>query len=371
LLARYARGRGPFTTREAAERFGVDERAGRASCWSARIGFRGELRPGGTEREWCDPDVLRRIRRATLAVLRREVEPAEQAAFGRFLPAWHGIGRRQTLREALVPLQAVALPVSLWESDVLPRRVPEHAPAPARPALRDRGSSGSAQADRVAIFFREDGRAPGSLGHGAPEGEVHDRIREALAKSAEFWFDLLDSTGLDAEAALPALWELVWAGEVTNDAWTPLRAGRRYGVPKPERRPRRFSRRRATAITATQGRWSLTGRCSRASGTCGAGRVLERQGIVNATASAQRDSGAWPSTSRRWRRWASAAAATSPGLAARPALGGAASGSGAVCRRSPRSMSLSGRGDPAQSYGAAVAWPKRAARAVGSPAYAV
>ena len=72
---------------------------------------RGELRPGGSEREWCDPDVLRRIRRATLAVLRREVEPAEQAAFGRFLPSWHGIGRRQSLREALVPLQGVSLPV--------------------------------------------------------------------------------------------------------------------------------------------------------------------------------------------------------------------------------------------------------------------
>jgi ATP-dependent Lhr-like helicase len=90
---------------------------------------RGEIRPGGTEREWCDPDVLRRIRRATLAVLRREVEPAEQAAFGRFLPSWHGIGRRQTLREAVVPLQGVALPVSLWESDVLPRRVPGYRPA--------------------------------------------------------------------------------------------------------------------------------------------------------------------------------------------------------------------------------------------------
>ena len=90
---------------------------------------RGELRPGGTEREWCDPDVLRRIRRATLATLRREVEPAEQASLGRFLPAWHGIGRRQSLREALVPLQALALPVSLWESDVLPRRVPGYRPA--------------------------------------------------------------------------------------------------------------------------------------------------------------------------------------------------------------------------------------------------
>ena len=106
------------------------ERRRRARVAGARGQLvRGELRPGGTEREWCDPDVLRRIRRATLAVLRREVEPAEQAAFGRFLPSWHGVGRRQGLREALVPLQGLALPATLWESDVLPRRVPSFRPA--------------------------------------------------------------------------------------------------------------------------------------------------------------------------------------------------------------------------------------------------
>ncbi|MCR6678890.1 hypothetical protein NVV43_25650, partial [Escherichia marmotae] len=85
-----------------------------------------------------------------------------------------------------------------------------------------------------------------------------DRIRAALEGSALFWFDLLRETGLDAEIALPALWELVWAGEVTNDAWQPLRAPRRFHAPKPERRPRRFSRRRSDAITATQGRWAGT-----------------------------------------------------------------------------------------------------------------
>ena len=65
--------------------------------------------PGGTEREWCDPDVLRRLRRASLAALRREVEPVEREALARFLPSWHGIDRRASLREALVPLQALAL----------------------------------------------------------------------------------------------------------------------------------------------------------------------------------------------------------------------------------------------------------------------
>ena len=94
---------------------------------------RGELRPGGTEREWCDPDVLRRLRRATLARLRREVEPAEQAALGRFLPAWHGIDRRASLREALVPLQGLPLPVSLWETRGAPA---SRARVPARRARR-------------------------------------------------------------------------------------------------------------------------------------------------------------------------------------------------------------------------------------------
>src|SRR5207249_3516362 len=128
LVARFAKGRGPFTTPQANEHFGVDvEPLLRELEREERI-VRGELRPGGSEREWCDPDVLRRLRRASLAALRKEVEPAEQASLGRFLPSWHGIDRRASLREALVPLQALALPVSLWESEVLPRRVPGYQP---------------------------------------------------------------------------------------------------------------------------------------------------------------------------------------------------------------------------------------------------
>ena len=90
---------------------------------------RGEFRPGGLQREWCDAEVLRRVRRRSLAALRREVEPVEPDALARFLPGWQGVDRRATLREALVPLQGLSLPVSLWESDVLPRRVPGYQPA--------------------------------------------------------------------------------------------------------------------------------------------------------------------------------------------------------------------------------------------------
>src|SRR5581483_1752283 len=178
LVRRFARGRGPFTTAEARAQFGVDVEPVLRELELRDERVRGELRPGGSEREWCDPDVLRRLRRASLAALRKEVEPAEQAAFGRFLPHWHGIDRRATLREALVPLQGLPLPVSLWESEVLPRRVPQY-----RPELLDQlCASGEAVwvgagLDRVAVFFRED--AP-LLGRPAaaepPESEAATRI---------------------------------------------------------------------------------------------------------------------------------------------------------------------------------------------------
>ncbi len=261
LVLRFAKGRGPFTTDDACARFGRDVSGVLAELERSELLVRGELRPGGTEREWCDPDVLRRLRRASLAALRREVEAVDQEALARFLPGWHGIDRRASLREALVPMQALPLPVALWESEVLPRRVPGYRPE----HLDALTASGEvvwvgAGSDRVALYFREDagalGQVPGAV---RPEGPVHDALRAALA-GALFFDELLATSGLDEADALPALWDLVWSGEVTNDAWTPLRAERRFGVPKTERRPRRFSRRRVQGPTATAGRWSRTER---------------------------------------------------------------------------------------------------------------
>jgi ATP-dependent Lhr-like helicase len=285
LVLRFAKGRGPFTTAQANERFGVDVEAVLRELEREEKLVRGELRPGGSEREWCEPDVLRRLRRASLAALRKEVEPAEQAAFGRFLPSWHGIDRRATLREALVPLQGLPLPVSLWESEVLPRRVPGY-----RAEMLDQlCASGEvvwigAGLDRVAIYFREDAALLGAPG-GAPSSasDVHDLIRGALARSPMFWSELLEAVQLEGGEALAALWELVWAGEVTNDSWQPLRAGRRYQSARPAQRPRRFSRQRAAAVTATQGRWSPTERlfaAARPDRRALAELLLERQGIV-------------------------------------------------------------------------------------------
>ena len=228
LLVRFAKTHGPFTSGEVATRLGLDppgvEPALQALENEERL-VRGELRPRGSEREWCHPDVLRRIRRATLAVLRREVEPAAQAALGRFLPSWHGIGRRQTLREALVPLQGLPLPVAIWEGEVLPRRVPGYRPA----ELDALCASGDvvwvgAGLDRVAVYFRRDAAALGRPAAELPdEREEHARIRSVLTGAgAVFWDELLGLTELDPAVALSALWDLVWAGEVTNDSWAPL-----------------------------------------------------------------------------------------------------------------------------------------------------
>jgi ATP-dependent Lhr-like helicase len=371
LLVRYARGRGPFTTAEAAARFGLAcERAEAELGRLERDGrlVRGELRPGGTEREWCEPDVLRRLRRASLAALRKEVEPVDEEALGRFLPAWHGIDRRATLREALVPLQGVSLPVSLWESDILRRRVPGFQPA----ELDQLTASGEvvwvgAGLERVAVYFRED--AP-SLGRPAtlppPEGEGYDRIRAALEGSALFWFDLLRETGLDAEIALPALWELVWSGEVTNDAWQPLRAARRFHAPKPERRPRRFSRRRSDAITATRGRWAGTAPIFQGDPDprALAELLLERQGIVTRDGvRGEGVPGGYASVYRELRSLETLGACRRGYFV--EGLGGAQFAlPGAVERLrehpdEPLPLVLAAA-DPAQPYGAALPWPKRA-----------
>ena len=123
--------------------------------------------------------MLRRLRRASLAALRKEVEPAEQAALGRFLPAWHGIDRRASLREALVPLQALPLPVSLWESEVLRRRVPGYQPA-WLDALCATGEVVwvGAGLDRVALYFRSDAPLLGApAGAPPPEGETAQALR--------------------------------------------------------------------------------------------------------------------------------------------------------------------------------------------------
>jgi ATP-dependent Lhr-like helicase len=371
LLVRYARGRGPFTSAETAARFALPlERVEPELASLEREGrlVRGELRPGGNEREWCDPDVLRRLRRASLAALRKQVEPTDQSALGRFLPAWQGVDRRAPLREALVPLQGLSLPVGLWERDVFPRRVPAFQPA----QLDQLCASGEvvwvgAGLERVALFFRED--AP-VLGRPAalppPTDPAHDAIRSALAGGALFWFDLVREAGLEAEIALPALWDLVWAGEITNDAWQPLRAERRFRAPRAERRPRRFSRNRANAITATQGRWATTEGLfpGAPEPRALAELLLERQGVVTRDGvRAEGVPGGYGAVYQELRKLETL------GVCRRgyfvEGLGGAQFAlPGAVERLRDTSAGTDAlvlaAADPAQPYGGSVPWPRRA-----------
>ena len=182
LVARYARTHGPFTTDELRARYGVDPTAVLQALERDGDIVRGELRPGGRpgEPEWCDTEVLRRLRRASLAALRKEIEPADQRALAAFLPSWQGVDRHPAagagidrLREVLVPLQGLALPAEAWERDVLPRRTGAYSPtwmdqlcASGEVVWVGAGSLGRSTG-RVALYFREDAEAIGRVARAA------------------------------------------------------------------------------------------------------------------------------------------------------------------------------------------------------------
>jgi ATP-dependent helicase Lhr and Lhr-like helicase len=275
LVRRYARTHGPFPTAQLADRYGVDPAPALRELEREGAMVRGELLPGGSEREWCDSDVLRRVRRASLAHLRREVEPAGRDRFARFLPSWQNVDAHRPagagpdrLRDALVPLQGIALTPKVWEGDVLPRRLGAYAPAwldelctSGELVWIGAGSRGRSDG-RVALYFREDVRLAGPPPANAKleraDGAPQEAIRERLAAGPSFWLDLLADLDFPAEELHNALWDLAWSGEVTNDAFAPLRAPRLHSVPSHERQGRRFARRRSGAGAAVQGRWSLT-----------------------------------------------------------------------------------------------------------------
>jgi ATP-dependent helicase Lhr and Lhr-like helicase len=308
LLARYARTHGPFETADVRARYGVDPTAVLERLERDGELVRGELRPGGRpgEPEWCDPEVLRRLRRASLAALRREIEPADQRALAAFLPSWQGVDRHPAagagidrLREVLVPLQGLALPAEAWERDVLPRRVGAYSPtwldqlcASGEIVWVGAGTLGRSTG-RVALYFREDAEAIGrpAFKRERPAEREHDLIRERLAASPCFFTDLLAEVELAPEQVQEALWDLVWAGEVTNDAFAPLRAPR-LTLARARQAPRvggsgsrRFGARRGGQPTV-QGRWALTDTIFRREPEPGQRRrtlaelLLERYGIV-------------------------------------------------------------------------------------------
>jgi ATP-dependent helicase Lhr and Lhr-like helicase len=281
LMRRFAQTHGPFPTGDPRERYGLDPAPALRELERAGELVRGELRPAGTEREWCDADVLRRLRRASLAVLRKEIEPADQRALAAFLPSWQGVDKHlaggagvDRLREQLVPLQGLALTPETWEGEVLPRRVGAYSVtwmdalcASGELVWVGAGALGR-NSGRVALYFREDA---GSIGppptRGDPPSEpAHEAVRARLAAGSCFFTDLLIDVELAPEQLQEALWDLAWSGAVTNDAFAPLRAPRltlaraQRNAARAGRAGRRFSSRRGGAQAQVQGRWSLTER---------------------------------------------------------------------------------------------------------------
>ena len=394
LVRRYAATHGPFTADDLRARYGVDVSAVPAGLERSGDLIRGELRPGGTEREWCDPEVLRRLRRASLAVLRKEVEPVDDRALARFLPAWQGVDRHPAtgagvdrLREVLVPLQGLAVPAEVWERDVLPRRVGAYSPAwidqlcAAGEIVWIGAGALGRSSGRVALYFREDLpllAPPPARGAATLDSPAHEAVRARLAAGACFFTDLLVDVDLAPEDLQDALWDLAWAGEATNDAFAPLRAPR-LTLARAQRdrsrgatRPGRFASRRrgAGASAQVQGRWSLTEPLFRDAVDPSARRravaelLLERYGILTReTVRAEGVPGGfaalYPELSQLETLGVARRGYFVEGLGgAQFALPGAVERLRGVSRDEDAPVVLAAV-DPAQPYGAALAWPAR------------
>jgi ATP-dependent helicase Lhr and Lhr-like helicase len=410
LVGRWARTHGPFLPEEPARRLGLGVAVVADTLARLEVAGRvvqGEFRPGGSGREWLDAEVLRRLRRRSLAALRKEVEPVAQDALARFMLAWQGVGpagpRRadlDALYQVIEQLQGAAVPASALERQVLPSRLPDYSPglldqlcaagevvwAGAGPLGSDDGWVGLYLADQAPLLLPEP--LPVEL------SPLAIAVRDALTgQGAMFFRQLSDAVGStnDTELLL-AIWELVWAGLVTNDTMAPLRGLLAGGVRSANRtaRSRRTGRPRRPALPsrlgppAGAGRWSLAPTRSR-DGTrrlhAAAEQLLERHGVVTRGAViAERVSGGFAGV------YPVLKAMEEAGRCRRgyfvDALGGAqfavpgavdrmrslADRRSAHDRGEPQTVVLAAA-DPANPYGAALSWPERSATSAdGTPA---
>ena len=284
LVRRFGRTHGPFTTAEAAQRFGIANESAEAVL-NRLVGLgrivEGGFRPGGTHREWCDHEVLRTIRRKSLARLRKEIEPVEQATLARLFTRWQGVVQPRRGLDALLDvvenLQGAPLPASMLESEVLPARILGYKPSDLDTLI----AAGEVVWCGVEAIGEKDGRVALYLAEKLPllwpvkpvekpeptpttdrEARIIDYL---LGRGASFFQDLHDGTGGGYPGeTLEALWNLVWRGQVTNDGLNALRAytdrtTSNSRTAKPARRVHQqngFRSRRTTPPTA-QGRWSV------------------------------------------------------------------------------------------------------------------
>jgi ATP-dependent Lhr-like helicase len=288
LLSRYARTHAPFTTADVAARFGLGLRVaadvlGRLAADGKLV--RGEFSTDAAGDEWCDAEVLRILRRRSLAALRAQVEPVSTSAYARFLPAWHGVGPGSAPNSGLDGLMAVIdqlagvpLPASAVESLVLAPRVRDYSPALLDELLASGevlwSGAGSISGSDGWVAFHAADSAPLTLAAGSEIDftAAHRAILDVLAGGGAFFFRQLAQQGIGEAELKAALWELIWAGWVTGDTFAPVRAmlsgtpGRKRSAPAHRpgrgRRPPRLSRysvanpQARAADPTVAGRWS-------------------------------------------------------------------------------------------------------------------
>ncbi len=278
LVSRHTRTHGPFTSADVAKRFGIGvavaDQVLRRLSRDGRL-TEGEFRPQATGSEWVEPGVLRRLRSRSLAAARQQVEPVDPLTFARFLPSWQGVGGNlrgpEGVLEAIDQLAGLALPASAWESLVLPARVRDYSPA----MLDELTSAGE-------VVWSGAGTLPGNDGwvqlHPAdfvlraggvqpPEtGPVHEALTSALDGGGAYLFRQL-AQGVDADddtTVTQALWDLTWAGLVSNDTFSPVRAlvgrGGAHRTTRPAPRARIHGRRARSPRVALHGPPTVSGR---------------------------------------------------------------------------------------------------------------
>lgn len=377
VVARYARTHGPFTTHEAAEAIGlpvapIAETLRRLES-SGKV-LAGAFRPGGMDTEWVGVDVLRRLRRRSLAVLRQQAEAVEPEAYAHFLPSWQGIGNRRgtAIGDVVGQLAGVPLPASTFEDDVLAARMDD-----VERSLDLALASGDVVwVGREALGMR-DGRIslyprnafallappPSDEVDREDEPDLHRLIRRHLeSHGASFFEDIYRGTGGgDIDAAVDAIWDLVWRGEVTNDSFAPVRA-----YTKRRRRTPRKAVVRSSAPPMATGRWYLVDTLRTAEPTneeravATARQLLDRYGVLVRDAVLHEGvpggfSGLYPALASLEDIGANRRGYFIEGL------GGAQFGlPGAIDRmrvHDSDSMMVLGATDPANAYGAMVPWP--------------
>lgn len=286
LVGRYARSHGPFALADAAARFGLGTSVVRDVLRRLAVDRRvveGEFRPAESGSEWCDAEVLRRLRRRSLAAARRDVEPVEPAALGRFLPDWQHVGGGlrgiDGVAAVIEQLAGVPIPASAWESTVLRSRVRDYQPA----MLDELTTTGEVLWSGAGQISGSDGwvclhpadAAPLTLtpADSTQLSEQARAILEVLGSGGAFFFrNLAGQVGsTDDESLVATLWELVWSGHVSGDSFAPLRAlmsGTTRSTPS-HRAPRRTPRARPyralarptlptrTGPPTVAGRWSI------------------------------------------------------------------------------------------------------------------